>query len=256
MTLDDLRAAWPASSLRAAGHDLEVVRTAGAGMPVILLPGAQGTAETFYKQLLAWGGRRPLVSVTYPALTDSAALADVVAAVGDALDAERFDLVGTSLGGYIAQWVAVRHPQRVNRLVIGNSFCDPAPAQSPEKRQALDRDADAIKAEALARVAAAPDGELKTVQLELMGRCQPAETLRARMLAVQLAVPVPPLGVPGNRILLVECDDDPLIPPPMRAALRAKHPDARHEALPRGGHYPYILQAEAYAAAVGPFLSF
>lgn len=256
MTLEQLRATWPGSRLHVGGQQVEVVRTAGAGMPLILLPGAQGTAETYYKQLLAWGARRPLVSVTYPALTDGAALADFVAALADVIGGEQFDLVGTSLGGYIAQWVAVRHPARVHRLVVGNSFCDPRPAQSPEKLQALQRDADTIKAETLARVKASPDGELKTVQLELMGRCQPADTLRARMLAVQLAVPVPPLGIPDDRILLLECDDDPLIPAPMRAALRAKHPGARHVALPEGGHYPYILQAEAYGAAVGGFLGF
>lgn len=254
MGLEQLRSTWPLSRVRVQGGDVDVVRTGGTGAPVILLPGAQGTAETFYKQLLGWGGRRPLVSVTYPPLTDGAALADFVAALANALDAERFDLVGTSLGGYIAQWVAARHPARVDRLVVGNSFCDPAPAQSADKRRALDRDAGVIKAEALARIEGAPDSELKSVQLDLMGRCQPAATLRARMLAVQLAVPVPPLGVPDERILLLECDDDPLIPAPMRAALRHKHPGARHVALPTGGHYPYITQADAYGAAVGAFL--
>lgn len=241
--------------MRVQGDDLEVVRTGGGGTPVLLLPGAQGTAEIWFHQLLAWGGHRELVAVTYPALTDGPALADRVIAVADALGAHQVDMVGTSLGGYVAQWAAVRHPRRIGRLVIGNSFCDPAPAQSPEKRQALeDRTAAAIKDETLARLQAAPDTALKAVQLDLVGNRQSAELLRSRMLAVQLAQPVPALGVDDDHILILECDDDPLIPPSMRAALREAHPHARQVALPTGGHFPYVTQPAAYNAAVGRFL--
>jgi len=143
----------------------------------------------------------------------------------------------------------------VNRLVVGNSFADPAPAQSAERLQALQRrSAEAVKAEVLARVEASPDSELKQVQLELMGRCQSAELLRSRMLAVQMARPVPALGVPDERLLLIECDDDPLIAPPMRTALQQAHPRAASVVVAGGGHYPYIACAEAYDAAVGAFL--
>lgn len=255
MTLEQLRATWPTSTVRVQGQSIEIVRTAGQGRPVVFLPGAQGTAETWFKQLLAWGGRRPLVSVTYPALTDGAQLADFTAALADALELPTFDLVGTSLGGYVAQWVAVRHPGRVHRVVVGNSFQDPTPSQSPEKRQAVERrDADTIKAEALARVQASPDGELKSVQLDLMGQRQSAELLRARMLAVQVATPVPLLGIPDDRLLLIECDNDPLIGAPTRQAIRARYPGAQAVVVEGGGHYPYILKPDAYNAAVGAFL--
>jgi pimeloyl-ACP methyl ester carboxylesterase len=55
-------------------------------------------------------------------------------------------------------------------------------------------------------------------------------------------------------VLIVECDNDPLIPAPMRAALRAGHPRARVAVVEGGGHYPYLLRPEAYNAAVGGFL--
>lgn len=255
MSLQDLRRRWPAGTIRIQGDELEVVRTAGGGTPVLLLPGAQGTAEIWFHQLLAWGDRRALVAITYPALTSGPDLADCVMALADAIGAPQVDVIGTSLGGYVAQWAAVRHPRRIRRLVIGNSFCDPAPAQSPEKRQALEvRPAAVVKDETLARLQAAPETLLKAVQLELVGNRQSAELLRSRMLAVQLAQPVPPLGVDDGQVLVLECDDDPLIPPPMRAALRAAHPRARQVALPAGGHFPYVTQPAAYNAAVAGFL--
>jgi pimeloyl-ACP methyl ester carboxylesterase len=256
-----LRATWPASTVEAGGHAVEVVRTAGAGpgagagLPVLWLPGAQGAAESWCRQLLAFGQRRPMVALNYPVVGDGPALADLVVAVADALGCERFDLVGSSLGGYIAQWVAVRHAPRLHRLVLGNTFCDPTPAQSPDKLAALEgRSAQEIHAEVLGRLQALPEGEFKALQLELVGRCQTPEMLRARMLAVQRATPLPALALDDARLLIVECDNDPLIPPPMREALRAAHPGAKSVVVEGGGHYPFLLRQEAYDRAVSAFL--
>lgn len=255
MTLETLRRRWQVRQLNVAGQAAEVVRTSGGGRPVLWLPGAQGTGEMFFKQLLAWGDHRSMVAASYPALTDAAALSDFVVRMADALDIDGFDLVGSSLGGWIGQWVAARHGDRVGRLVIGNSFFDAAPAQSAEKLQALEsRAADVIKSEILARLETLPESELKSVQLELIGRCQTADLVRARMLAVQRAVPAPELSVPDQRILIVESDNDPLISAPMRAALRAAYPKACVAIVPGGGHYPYITHSDLYNAAVGAFL--
>jgi pimeloyl-ACP methyl ester carboxylesterase len=50
-----------------------------------------------------------------------AAMAEIVPDLLDALGIERTDLLGWSLGGYIAQIVALNWPQRVRRLVIAGS---------------------------------------------------------------------------------------------------------------------------------------
>ncbi len=255
MRLQQLRQRYPTSRLHAGVHEIELVRTEGAGVPLLLLPGAHGTAEVFYAQLLAWGSKRNMVSITYPELTDPALLADAVASVADALGFDSFDLLGSSYGGYLAQWVAVRHGGRVRRLVVGNSFCDPHPVQSSKQLDNLEAmAAEEIQAQALARIHSGPDGELKSSMQDLVGVQQPATLLRSRMLAVQRAVPVPPLSLDESRLLLVECDNDPLIPPPMRDAIRARYPRAQCCVIAAGGHYPHILQTETYNARVASFL--
>jgi pimeloyl-ACP methyl ester carboxylesterase len=50
-----------------------------------------------------------------------AAMAEIVPALLDALGIDRIDLLGWSLGGYIAQTTALNWPQRVRRLVIAGS---------------------------------------------------------------------------------------------------------------------------------------
>lgn len=258
MTLEQLRATWPVTVQQADGQDVEIIRTrtrARGGTPVLLLPGAQGTAESWFRQLLAWGHTRDMLCVNYPGLTDPATLADLVLAVADAQGLGRFDLIGSSYGGYLAQWIAARHGARVRRVVIGNSFHDPRPAQAPDRLAALQaKSADEVKAEAMGRLESAPDSPFRQVMLELVGRCQSAEQLRGRMLAVQMAPPAPAPQLPDDRLMLVECDNDPLISAPMREAIRARYPGAVHCAISGGGHYPYILRADAYNDAVAQFL--
>lgn len=255
MTLAQLRSTYPRQTIEAAGTAVEIVRTRGAGAPLLMLPGAQGTAESFYPQLLAFGGRRDIVSINYPGMDDLARLADLVVAVADSQGIGRFDLVGSSLGGYLAQWVAARHPGRVDRLVVGNSFHDPRPSQSPERLAALEgRIAEQVKLEALERLLAAPDSEFRQTMLDLMGVQQSASGLRNRMLAVQRAAVLQGPPVDPSRLLIIECDNDPLIPASTRQATREHYAASRVVNIAGGGHYPYILKAAEYNAAVGAFL--
>lgn len=257
--LERLRSSCDASSIDIGGNAVTCLRSrpsgSASGSPLVLLPGAQGTAEIFVEQLLAWGAGRDLIAIDYPPAEDAAKMADAVVAAADTLGLDRFDLLGTSLGGFVAQLVAARHAARLGRLVLGNTFGDPAFAQSVEKRLALEsRDAGVVKAEAMARLQAAPEGVLKQLQLALVGGRQSAESLRSRALALQVAAPAGPLGVADENILIVECDNDPLVPAPARAALRARHPDARVVVVAGGAHHPYVLRAERYNAEVGRFL--
>jgi maspardin len=223
---------------------------AGSGPCLVLLPGAQGTCEIFFRQF-ALAGHLRLVSLTYPARTDGASLADDLAAVMDALEIARASILGTSLGGYLAQLLAARHPQRVEQLILTCTFVDPRPVQSAEKLASVrDTPPDVLKQQVLDRVRAAPDSELRSVQLDLMGDKQDAATIQSRMLAVQLAQPVPDLPLDGTRITIIDCDNDPIIPLPVREAVRTRYAGAAAHNIAGGGHYPYILRAEDYNAVL------
>jgi pimeloyl-ACP methyl ester carboxylesterase len=101
----------------------------GAGAPVLLVMGLGMNATGWWRTVpvLAHAGLRVLAfdnrgvgrSDRPPGPYTAAAMADDAVAVLDAADVERAHVYGISLGGMIAQEIALRHPQRVERLVLG-----------------------------------------------------------------------------------------------------------------------------------------
>jgi 3-oxoadipate enol-lactonase len=101
----------------------------GAGAPVLLVMGLGMNATGWWRTVpvLADAGHRVLTfdnrgvgrSDRVPGPYSTAAMADDAVAVLDAVGAERAHIYGISLGGMIAQEIALRHPDRVDRLVLG-----------------------------------------------------------------------------------------------------------------------------------------
>ena len=101
----------------------------GRGEPVVFLHGLGGSRTSWEPQLaglsnefrcIAWdmpgyGASAPVEPLTF------AAIADAVARLLDAADVERAHLVGESFGGMHALHTALRHPERVARLVLANT---------------------------------------------------------------------------------------------------------------------------------------
>jgi len=109
-------------SVDAAGFTIRYLE-AGNGSVLLCLPGAGGPVMTFALDMLAeqfrvivlelpgWGAQPNDVE-------DFDGLADQVAEIATALGLERFHLMGTSLGGACALHFVVRHPDRVESLVL------------------------------------------------------------------------------------------------------------------------------------------
>ncbi len=238
--------------IRVQDAEWSYVDTGGNGAAILLLPGSVGTCEVFFKTLAALGGAFRLVAANYPGISDPAKLADGLAGLQKALGLERALIVGSSFSAYWLQHFAARHPESVNKLLLGNGFVEGAPLRAHPlfDPALLSQPADVIQRTWFDRVAAAPASELRELQLDMLRGRQSAEVLRSRLVSVIEAGPAPRSIVPESRIVLLDCDDDPIITPAMRAAFRESHPGAVHRPLQSGGHYPHILNPDGYAAVL------
>ncbi len=230
------------------------------GHPALLmLPGTLGTAAIFMEPIEQLRGKLRMVSVTYPLIDDIHRLADSLAALMDRLAITRASVVGSSLGGFLAQHFAARHPERVEQLILGNTLCDPGLTRTIVGRQPVEQlraaPANVHRAMVLDSVRSWPEtdpaaAKLKALLIDSGTRLLSARAVKARVLAVQAAPAVPELAIPGHRITVIDCEDDPLLPREVQDDVVRRYPGARHERLKTGGHYPYIVRPDAYCAVL------
>ena len=106
-------------------------RRAGSGPPVMLIQGAGVVGEGWRPQVQALADRCTLISFDNRGIGASAlgqpplsieAMADDALAIADAEGFERFDLAGHSMGGLIAQQMALTAPRRVRSLAFLCTF--------------------------------------------------------------------------------------------------------------------------------------
>src|SRR5213596_3501828 len=120
------------TDVKGTGHYAEVnglklyYETHGSGRPLILLHGGLGSGEMFGPILPALTERHQVIApdlqghgrtadIDRP--IDIRFMADDIAALIDHLGLDRPDVVGYSLGGGVAMFTAIRHPEHVGRLV-------------------------------------------------------------------------------------------------------------------------------------------
>lgn len=99
-----------------------VIDTGGAGPVLLLLPGTLGRADVFFQQIEALAPRLRVIAVSHPA---SGGLGDWVGdlvALMDRRGVGQAAVLGSSLGGYMAQALAGWHPERVSHLFAANTL--------------------------------------------------------------------------------------------------------------------------------------
>jgi pimeloyl-ACP methyl ester carboxylesterase len=231
---------------------------AGAGIPLIALPGLQGTGDIHYRLALRLHRLKlRTIAITPPAEPEAWRLADGLAMLLDKLCLDRVHLYGSSIGGYLAQVFAQRHHERVKVLFIGNSFHDPSISQA--KYPTLDRvraesaqaRLDATIARTVKMAVSEPDqAELRDALLAIVGHHQSAEALKARVLCLLTADAIGVVPIPSSRVVLIDSDDDAAISVQQREGLRRRYSRSSHYAISGGGHYPSILRPEELAESI------
>jgi pimeloyl-ACP methyl ester carboxylesterase len=237
-------------------------------VPLVFLPGALGELEGSDSAADRLGESRPLVRIDYgPDDTAEGLLARVAAAAGSG-GAERWDVIGQSYGGWIAQCLARRHPNRTRRLVLSHSFTlsrrdavrlrlgsrllerMPMPLMRPlllkRVRHALaplaQKAPDRVERQmaGLARELRRPAFRQK---LAAQQRCM-AESLQYALPAMRADLPV----------LIIDSDSDPLVHARARQALRDSYPQAVVQSFPGAGHISAMVEPTAFVKAVRDFL--
>jgi pimeloyl-ACP methyl ester carboxylesterase len=261
----DARSGFARSNISLAGIELELFQ-GGDGAALLFLHGAQGVlpARAFLDSLAA---NRKVIAPSHPGFGKSG-LPDWLDSVGDIthvylelierLGLERIDVVGCSVGGWIAADIASKVPERVRRLVlVGPVGVKVGPADRldipdifamPQERlnQLLYHDPDKHRPD----FATMSDEALTVV-------VRNRETLALITWEPYMHDPKLPhrLHRASMPALFVRGESDGLVSAEYLGAYAALLPDARIETIPEAGHAPQVEQPERLAAAVMKFLN-
>jgi pimeloyl-ACP methyl ester carboxylesterase len=199
-------------------------------------------------------------------------LADDVAALLDGLHLERPAVIcGVSMGGYVAQHVAARHPDHVAALVLVDTKLE---ADTPEARAArvdlagkVGRLGQSILADAMIpRLLAVPrsDADPAVVArhaenralLQALVERQPVATIQAALAALgdrpDMTDAMRHVAVPT---LLVVGAEDQITPPACLEAAEATIPGAKLLIVPAAGHLVPLEAPEVFNRAIVEFLA-
>jgi 3-oxoadipate enol-lactonase len=190
-------------------------------------------------------------------------LAEDAVAVLDAAGLERAHVLGTSLGGMVAQQVALDWPDRVDRLVLAcTTPGGESAAPMPEQTVRLIQESPALPREVAMRRgvenALAPGAAAAMIDRIMEHRVATAQPLAAWLaqasagMSFEVWSRVPEIKAPT---LVLTGDLDVVVDPRNSALLAEMIPDARLEVFPGTGHLFFWEEPERFVEVVKEFLS-
>jgi len=256
------------------------VETSGSGLPLVLLH-AFPLDHRMWTRVLPLADHLRLIIPDQRGFGESVSrntaaaepasieqLADDVVGLLDALHVdEPAVIVGVSMGGYVAQQVAARHPDRVHSLVLCNTKFA---ADTPEARAGradlaarVGRVGQRILAEAmipnLLASAATANGQSDRAATEQLLHeiitSQPVATIQAALAALgerpDMTAAMRQCDLP---VLLVCGAEDAITPPAVMEEMEASLPQARLLVVPEAGHLIPLEAPETFCEALLAFL--
>ncbi len=252
---DRFAALHPEERVSVDGREWGVVKVGDNGPALVLLPGTLGRADIFWQQIEALSGRTRILALSYPADGGVIEWASDIATLMDRAGMASATVLGSSLGGFVAQYFTAVSADRVDALIGANTLTSVAPlADIPPYK--LDLDAEPVEnlrqgfTTGLEAAAAANPASRPLVDLllgEVEGRI-PEPEMRARLKALKHGPELPPISLQREKIAIVEAADDPLIPQPMRDMVRERLKPCKAFHFNSGGHFPYVVRPQAYTA--------
>jgi 3-oxoadipate enol-lactonase len=190
-------------------------------------------------------------------------LAEDAVAVLDAAGLERAHVLGTSLGGMVAQQVALDWPERVDRLVLAcTTPGSESAAPMPEQTVRLIQESPALPREVAMRRgvenALAPGADVAMIDRIMVHRIATAQPLAAWLAQAAAGMSfdawdrVREIGAPT---LVLTGDLDVVVDPRDSALLAEMISGARMEVFPGAGHLFFWEQPERFVEVVKEFLA-
>lgn len=254
----------PLRKLRTNGKKWNYLLTGQGDTTLVFLHGMGGAYDIWWQQIDTLQSNYQIISITMPKVHTLEGATEGVLAILNENNINKVTVIGTSMGGYITQYFLQKYPEKLNAVVLGNTF--PPNHIYQERNGALRRKVPFIPAWMVMSafrknvsqvvVPASENSQLVEAYLhEQYSGLMTKGQFIGRM-DVVLDYYEPELEAAHRAIpkLIIESDNDPLILPELQKSLKELYPEAQVYTFSGKGHFPYLNDPQQYTEVLRAFL--
>lgn len=258
---DEFCAAHPEVRMDVNGRTWGVLKVGEVGPALVLLPGTLGRGDIFWNQIGALKKHARILAISYPKDGSIKEWCEDICALMGMHSMHKATILGSSLGGYVAQYLAAKFAEKVDELIAANTLntvsilVNMPPYNADIECIPIDDLRSGFAAGMVPWAKEEPDRAdlVELLMMEVSGRIPEVE-LKMRLNALKRGPELPPVTLGREHVFTVESLDDRLIPAPVRDAVRERLDPLRSYKFVRGSHFPYITHPEAYTALISEVL--
>lgn len=236
----------------------------GNGVKTILfIHGMGGSYDLWWQQIAEFEKDYKVISYTLPeSIYSLEKTSEGILKILETENVDKFYAVGTSMGGYIAQYLVSIIPNRIEKAVFGNTF-------PPNNLIAKENETKSKIFPYLPEIIISKLGEEK-LNNEIVPAAKNSPLLKAFLVSLPFSkqqfinryyiivdrFSIIPDKYEIKRIpkLIIESDNDPLIQPALQKQIKELYANAEVFTFHHEGHFPYINASEQYNKLLKKFL--
>jgi pimeloyl-ACP methyl ester carboxylesterase len=230
---------------------------------IFFIHGMGGSYDLWWQQVVEFEKDYKVITYTLPESINSLEKASKgILKILETENVDKFYAVGTSMGGYIAQYLVSTIPSRIEKAVFGNTF-------PPNNLIAKENATKSKIIPYLPEILISKFGE-KKLNEEIVPATKNSPLLKAFLVSLpfnkqqfinRYYIVIDRFSIfPDNyeikRIpkLIVESDNDPLVQPELQKEIKALYANAEVFTFHNEGHFPYINASSTYNKVLRNFL--
>ena len=253
----------PTKILQKEGAKWTYISTPPKDSCILFLHGMAGSYDIWWQQIESLKDDFQIISISLPPIPSLAATGRGLVAILEQEKVKKVILVGSSMGGHIAQFMLSEYPKKVEKAIFANTF---PPNHIIEKEYGGLRKSISFYPEWLImsnfrtnveNAAAASEASplVKAFLLEqYYGKMSKAQFMSRLDIVIEYFEPQRKAAQKNIPKLIIESDNDPLITSELREGLKMFYPEAEVFTFQGKGHFPYLNEATRYAQVLRGFI--
>ncbi len=234
------------------------------GETILFIHGMGGDYDIWWQQIESLKDKYNIISISLPSVSTLKAASAGLLAILDYEKVAQAHIVGTSMGGYIAQYLMYHYPGRIDKAVMGNTFPpnDIYMQENENLRKLVPLVPEWVIMYLFRKnvsdkiVPASENSKLVESYLheQYYGHMSKKQFIGRFDIVLEYVELVQNPETKTISKLIIESDNDPLVGELLRERMKLQYPEAEVFVFHGKGHFPYLNQPEKYTQVLELFL--